>query len=511
MEKLIQQWQKIFGGMVAMIAVLVIVTLALPAKQDATRVDVHATSVAVTATSQEPLTPADRALYRAIFAAQEKGDFASADQHISEVNSQLLLGHVLAQRYLRPGYRSEAAELAAWAVNFADHPAATEITRLAIKRGAKIDPVVTAATSNSPLRGAGYIDHLGAKSMPQGWYHGLTLWRAGNFAAAARQFETVASKNDLNPWHRSAAYFWAYRSYNRIKSDRAATMLEFAAEYKTTFYGMLANETLGNSRGWMASAPYVPSALRREPAVLRAQALASIGREADAEVELRQLFPRLSRHERKAMITLASEFNLPNLQVRLSQMKDLNPSEALFASYPMPSAIANAQNKVDPAVIFAISRQESGFRPHVASHAGAVGMMQMLPSTAKHVANSLSETQLASVNMDHLGNLHLTNTETNIRLGAAYIELLMKQPMVNHSLIHALAAYNAGPGSVAGWQRTAKNMRDPLLYIESIPFGETRNYVVQVLAHYWVYQHLMGEPAQSLDALAEGHWPIYQG
>jgi soluble lytic murein transglycosylase len=510
MEKLVQHQQKIFGGLAATIAVLVLVTLALPAKQNPARVDVNATSVATTDAAQEPLTPADRILYRAIFAAQDKGDFATADQFMSEVNSQLLLGHVLSQRYLHPRYRSEAAELAAWVGNFADHPGAAEITRLAVSRGAKLEPVVATATAK-PLRGAGYIDHLGAKSMPQGWYHGLTLWRAGNYSAAARQFETVASKEGLNPWHRSAAYFWAYRSYDRIKSARAGTMLEFAAEYKTTFYGMLAGETLGNSREWMASAPYVPSALRREPAVLRAQALASIGREADAETELRHLFPRLSRHERKAMITLASEFNLPNLQVRLSQMKDLNPSEALFASYPMPAEIAKAQNKVDPAVIFAISRQESGFRPHVASHAGAVGMMQILPSTAKHVARSLSETQLAAVNMDNLGNLHLTNAETNIRLGAAYIEMLMRQPMVNHSLIHALAAYNAGPGSVAGWQRTAKNINDPLLYIESIPFGETRNYVVQVLAHYWVYQHLMGEPAQSLDTLAEGAWPVYQG
>lgn len=508
MEKLVQHQRKIIGGMIAIITVLVLVTLALPPKQNPSPVNVNVTSVAVSETSQEPLTPADRILYRAIFAAQDKNDFATADQFMGELNSQLLLGHVLAQRYLHPRYRSDASELAAWVGNFSDHPGAPEITRLAISRGAKIEPITAAAT---PLRGAGYIDHLGTKSMPQGWYHGLTLWRAGNYAAAAHQFETVASKEDLNPWHRSAAYFWAYRSYDRIKSERAGTMLEFATEYKTTFYGMLANETLGNSRGWMASAPYVPSALRRESAVLRAQALASIGREAEAEVELRHLFPRLSRHERKAMITLASEFNLPNLQVRLSQMKDLNPSEALFASYPMPAEIAKVQNEVDPAMIFAISRQESGFRPHVASHAGAVGMMQMLPSTARHVARSLNQTQLASVNMDNLGNLHLTNAETNVRLGAAYIEMLMKQPMVNQSLIHALAAYNAGPGSVAGWQRTAKNIHDPLLYIESIPFGETRNYVVQVLAHYWVYQHLMGESAQSLDALAAGHWPMYQG
>jgi soluble lytic murein transglycosylase-like protein len=498
-----------FWLLTSVVMLLAVVMLALPTPREAavSPVRVQAASVVPVQAQQEPLTPSDNQRYRAIFAAQDRGDFTAADTMLGAVDSQLLLGHVLAQRYLHDRYRSEVGELSAWLDNFSDHPQAQKIATLANRRGAE----VTSREEVAPLKGAGYIDHLGAKSMPSGWYHGLALWRAGDYAKAAPQFATLAAKEDLSPWHRSAAYFWAYRSYDRLSDRRARHMLEFAAEYPTTFYGMLASRTLQNSTAWMASAPYVPSALRRQPAVLRAQALASIGRETEAEAELRQLFPRLSRHERKALVTLASQFNLPNLQVRLSQMKDLSPSEALFASYPMPGMIAKVQNKVDPAIIFAISRQESGFRPHVASTAGAVGMMQMLPSTADHVFRSLDETELASVNMNGLGRPHLTDTETNVRLGAAYIQMLMDLPAVNHSLIHALAAYNAGPGTVAGWQRAAANISDPLLYIESIPYGETRNYVVQVLAHYWVYQHLMGEPARSLDLLAIGQWPVYQG
>ena len=487
---------------------LAVVVLALPERHEAlvAPVRVHTAATMAVEPMQEPLTPQDKQRYRAIFSAQDRGDFAAADTMLVELESQLLLGQVLAQRYLHERYRSEADELSIWLGNFSDHPQAQKIAALANRRGAEI----AKKGEVEPLKGAGYIDHLGAKSMPSGWYHGLSLWRAGKIADTARQFESLAAKEKLNPWHRAAAYFWAYRSYDRLGDDRAARMIERAAEYPTTFYGMLANRTLGNSLSWMASAPYVPSALRRHPAVLRAQALASIGRETEAEAEIRQLFPRLSRHERKALVTLASEFNLPNLQVRLSQMKDLSPSEELFASYPMPGMIARAQNRVDPAIIFAISRQESGFRPHVASHAGAVGMMQMLPSTANHVFRSLNETELAAVNMNGLGKPHLTDTQTNVRLGAAYIEMLMETPVVNGSLIHTLAAYNAGPGAVAGWQRAAGNISDPLLYIESIPYGETRNYVAQVLAHYWVYQHLMGEPAQSLDLLARGQWPVYK-
>lgn len=451
----------------------------------------------------DPLTPHDRALYESIYIAQKDGQFEQADMMINELDSQLLLGHVLAQRYLFTDYVSSAAELQAWVENFPDHPQAVKIRSLAARKGAKLEP---AQTYEASLKGAGYIDHLGAKSMPQNWYHGLSLWREKSYGKAAAEFEKVASNESLDPWHRSAGYFWAHRAYSMIKDDSADDMLELAAEYPTTFYGMLANAKLNESGSWMAAAPYVPSSLRREPAVLRAQALASIGREEDAEEELRAIFNGLSRHERKAMVTLASEFNLPNLQVRLSKMKELTSEEALFASYPMPESVAAVQTAIDPALVFAVSRQESGFRAGISSHAGAVGMMQVLPSTANHIARRLG-TEVAS---SDLSRLELQDANTNVRLGAAYIEMLMKEPSVNGSLVHAVASYNAGPGAVSSWAKAARNINDPLLYIESIPFKETRNYVVQVMAHYWVYQHLMGEQAATLQSLAEGQWPQYK-
>lgn len=451
----------------------------------------------------DPLTAHDRALYEAIYIAQEDGQFAEADEMMAQLDSQLLLGHVLAQRYLFTDYKSTATELKSWVQNFPDHPQAEKVRALAARKGAK--EMAALPKSEPALKGAGYIDHLGANGMPGGWYHGLTLWREQRFGPAASQFEKVASNTSLNEWHRSAAYYWAYRAYDKVNDDAADDMLELAAEFPTTFYGMLANAQLRESGSWMAAAPYVPASLRRDPAVLRAQALASIGREEDAEAELRAIFNGLSRHERKAMVTLASEFNLPNLQVRLSKMKELTDEEALFASYPMPESIADVQTKIDSAMIFAISRQESGFRTDAGSHAGAVGMMQVLPSTANHIARRMG-TELA---MSDLKTLQLKDADTNVRLGAAYIDMLMREPSVNGSIVHAIASYNAGPGAVSAWAKAARNIQDPLLYIESIPYKETRNYVVQVMAHYWVYQHLMGEQAYSLQALAEGKWPQY--
>ncbi|MBX9726530.1 MAG: hypothetical protein K2X09_04620, partial [Rickettsiales bacterium] len=65
----------------------------------------------------------------------------------------------------------------------------------------------------------------------------------------------------------------------------------------------------------------------------------------------------------------------------------------------------------------------------------------------------------------------------------------------------------AGPGTVASWKAAAGNVSDPLLYVESIPYPETRNYVMQVAAQYWIYQRMMGETPTSLRALAKGEWP----
>lgn len=485
-------------------AATALLALTISGSQTPAPAPVAETQPVVVATERpDPLTAHDRALYEAIYIAQEDGHFAEADEMMTKLDSQLLLGHVLAQRYLFTDYKSTATELASWVKNFPDHPQAEKVRSLASRKGAKD---LAALPKNEPaLKGAGYIDHLGASSMPSSWYHGLTLWREKRYGPAATQFEKVAENAKLNEWHRAAAYYWAYRSYTMVNDDSAEDMLELAAEYPTTFYGMIANAKLRESGNWMAAAPYVPASMRRNPTVLRAQALASIGREEDAEAELRAIFNGLSRHERKAMVTLASEFNLPNLQVRLSKMKELTDEEGLFASYPMPKEIAEIQTRIDPAMIFAISRQESGFRSDAGSHAGAQGMMQVLPSTANHIARRMG-TELA---MSDLKTLQLKDAHTNVRLGAAYVDMLMREPSVNGSIVHAIASYNAGPGAVASWAKAARNIQDPLLYIESIPYNETRNYVVQVMAHYWVYQHLMGEQATSLQALADGKWPQY--
>lgn len=453
------------------------------------------------------LSDTDRALSEAIFNADARGDYDSADDHIEQLSNQLLLGHMLAERYLNVKYNATAEELTVWLANYADHPEAARIEALAQRKGAT-SPV--AISHVAPLKGDGYVEHLGRSTMPDSFYRGIALWKDGNYNTALNQFQKVAQNGNLNNWQRAAAHYWAYRAAAKLNNNAlAASELTAAAHEPTTFYGQLAATQLGDNSRLQARAPLVPVAIRNLPAVMRATALVEANQDQMAEVELRQLVMQLPEGDRPALVTIASELGLANLQVRLASLKGLSAGEKIFASYPAPYWLTSAQTAVDPTILLSIARQESVFRNAVKSSGGAVGLMQMLPSTARHVEMRLSADEIALASNDDSLPLskQLNDPAVSAQLGAQYVAMLAREKSVNRDLIRLIAAYNAGPGSVASWQGLARNMRDPLLYIESIPYPETRNYVMQVLAHQWVYARLMGQPNNALRTLAAGQWP----
>lgn len=472
----------------------------------------HAISIIPDSKPRPVLSDSDTLLYETIFRAEARGDHAWADDLLAQVENQILLGSVLATRYLSSDYRANSEELSLWLDNFGDQPEAPRIRALAQRKGAAPDRLAELA-SIKPLKGDGYADHLGRRSAPNGFYHGLALWKQQDYAGALAQFRTVAAVGKQSPWHKAAAQYWAYRAALKT-GDRtgAQQALQEAARFPTTFYGQLANVQLGNRHAVSATMPYVPTALRALPAIQRARALAQVNERERAEDELRQLIMTLDDADRPAMLSLAGEMGLANLQLRLASLRGLKKEETWFATYPMPAWIVDAQHMVDPALLLAMARQESSFRDEVRSPMGAVGMMQMLPSTARHVERSLSAATIALASNEENVPLsqQLDDPAVNVRLGAEYVLLLARQPMVKGGLVQLIAAYNAGPGTVQGWQKLARNIDDPLLYIESIPYPETRNYVMQVLAHQWVYQSMMGQDAAGRDALAAGQWPQLQ-
>ena len=124
--------------------------------------------------------------------------------------------------------------------------------------------------------------------------------------------------------------------------------------------------------------------------------------------------------------------------------------------------------------------------------------MQLMPATARFVAR---------VSGFPASAVQLGRPEVNIALGQKYLELLLEDDNVGGDLFRLAAAWNGGPGNLERWQRDPRSYDDPLLFIETIPAGETRAFIEHVLANLWIYRHRLGQPSPSLDALAAGQWP----
>ena len=150
------------------------------------------------------------------------------------------------------------------------------------------------------------------------------------------------------------------------------------------------------------------------------------------------------------------------------------------ALYPFPfldSIITwSEKHDLNPMLVTGVIRQESRFMPGIKSSAGAVGLMQVMPETGAEMAKSMD-----------LMQYKLDNPDNNVQLGTAYLDFTHR--VYNNNSLLAVASYNAGPGSVSDWL-SKKDLGDPDLFIERIPFDETRGYVKAVFGNYWNYLRL---------------------
>jgi soluble lytic murein transglycosylase-like protein len=174
-----------------------------------------------------------------------------------------------------------------------------------------------------------------------------------------------------------------------------------------------------------------------------------------------------------------------------------NPvDEIAGARLPLPAMHPVGGFTVDPALVYALTRTESGFDTNATSRCGARGLMQLMPDTAAAVR---SQQGISGA---------LTDPSANLALGQGYLRYLGQQPGINNNLLAILASYNAGPGAASAWYSALQDDSDPLVFIETIPNNETRRFVRQVLADSWLYAEEIGLKPQSLDQLAEGNFPL---
>ncbi len=460
------------------------------------------------------LSTKDRILYRDIFLAQKKADWKTADLLIARLSDRLLLGHILAERYLHKSYTTPPQKLTQWLEEYSDHPRAFDIYTLALAKSPKLKEGMPFIRKQSTLQGYGDDNGLarnGNDAFSLSWYKAMRAWRSNDKTLAAGIFAGLATKDDVPAWNNAAAAFWAWRSYSAIgEKKEALRYLKIAAAKPRSFYGILARKELKQSLG-LDKQPVTLSdsdvlEIIGEPPIRRVIALSESGAVDLAEQELRTLFPQLEKEEQMRLLALAHKLNLASVQIAMAKhLSDKNRSLD-FARYPVPHWQPHEGFSVDPALIYALARQESGFHNAAVSPAGALGIMQLMPKTAVLMKKRLKETPSHSL----ISSAHANEAVLNVTLGQSYVEHLLGNALVENNLLFMLTAYNAGPGRLMEWKKTIDYGNDPLLFLESIPFSETRNYVMQVMTNYWIYSELAGTPSMSLHALLKGQWPSYE-
>jgi soluble lytic murein transglycosylase len=331
-----------------------------------------------------------------------------------------------------------------------------------------------------------------------GWIAFRFLDRAD---AAHKHFLTSAAAGGL-PKRRARASYWLGRTELTLSNERAATArFADAARHSHTFYGQLAHQMIAAADAKASLRTFVPPTEREIEAFTKLDVMKAIMIAQKAKLD--SLMPvflfDLARNLDSApdmilFCELAIRVAPRHHALRMAKIA-MNRSFAVeHYAYPgaLPEFNVLGDDKViEAALVHALTRQESEFNPSTVSSAGAVGLMQLLPSTAKEVARAFD----LKFEKDKLTR----DPSYNVSLGTAFLYQLIRS--YDGSYVMALAGYNAGPGRVRQWVRQFGDPRektvDPVDWIERIPFTETRDYVHKILESAQIYRsRLDREPAK---------------
>jgi hypothetical protein len=327
------------------------------------------------------------------------------------------------------------------------------------------------------------------------WVSGLASWRLNDCNAASASFREVGSRAQQRELA-AAGYYWAARAEQMCRRPSSVTpLLRAAASSPESFYGLLARETLGIDKR-LGRVAHGTGRVEGIANVRRAEELVRIGQPWLAEELLKHQAQIGDVRDHNGLIQVAKKLNLPSAQYWLAHNGQYGAVVNAADRYPIPQWSPRNGWRIDPALALAHMRQESNFRPNVVSPAGAVGLMQVLPTTANAMAR-----------VNGVSSANLFDPTSNIEHGQSFIETMRRSGATQGQLPKVIAAYNAGPLPVARWSYMAP--ADPLLWIESIPYWETRYYVPAVFRNLWVYQGMANAETPTLSALAQHRWPAF--
>jgi soluble lytic murein transglycosylase len=317
---------------------------------------------------------------------------------------------------------------------------------------------------------------------------------------AAEHFEAMREVSTL-PDSVTQSNYWLGRAKLALGDKLGANeAYARAARYSTVYYGQLARAELGmggvqlrEMPDWQQSQP----AFEAQEIVRAVRLFAESGRD-DLAAKLLKSFAHDLQDGGQLLLAarLAQELNAHDLAIQIADTADRRGMPLDLFSFPKDGLPTVRLAAVDVAAVYAVTRQESHFRADAVSSAGARGLMQLMPATAKETAEKVGESYSP-------GRL-TSDPAYNALLGSTYLAAQLQR--YDGSLLLAAAAYNAGAGNANKWIKAFGDPRDedvdPVVWVEQIPFHETRKYVQRVLGNYLVYRARLGaEQASALETL----------
>ncbi len=311
------------------------------------------------------------------------------------------------------------------------------------------------------------------------WRTRAALW-AGDWRLAARSIDAMSRDRRLETRWR----YWRARAAERLHDRAQAEGLYRSILDRDDYYAALAAARLGRPYAPHAEPlPADPHVLRRlaaRPAFVRARELFYAGLPWHAAAEWRFGSERLDVPTRVQTVQLAARWGWYDMAIATASRRGVFKAYDVLYPRPYRGAVgaAAALTKLEPALIYAVIRQESLYRPDAASAAGAIGLAQLLPATARRVAAQWNEPKPQWAD--------LLTPAVNIKLGAAQLRDLVDR--FDAQLPVGLAAYNAGANAAERWLPERPLAAD--VWIENIPYNETRDFVQRVLWHSLVFAWL---------------------
>jgi soluble lytic murein transglycosylase len=315
-----------------------------------------------------------------------------------------------------------------------------------------------------------------------------TALRAGQWETAKRFIAGLSEEQQRNSQWR----YWNARILEATGSKSEARSLYQGLARDRSYYGFLAADRLDADYSMqhvsIDASPEEISAMLARPGIQMAQELYQMGQVIDARRQWIWTMRRMNNRDLAVAAVIAQQWGWHDRAIlTVAQSDHQDDLELRFPLLYRDVIEANASDLgLDPSWVYGVVRQESAFVADARSSAGALGLMQLMPATGKLTGRKL--------NIPIRNNRALLNIANNLRLGAGYLKEVLGRNQGNQVL--ATASYNAGPNRVSSWMPPRSMEAD--IWVELIPYGETRDYVKNVMSYTTVYDHRLGSRPERL-------------